>query len=87
MRKTMAAVMLAALAACGGSSEGDVDDLPGVDASGTADTELFTQDPDTVGVPTVEQGGTAVDSVAPGTPGTSMQDSTRFGQPTTPQQP
>ena len=43
MRKTIAAaVMLAALGACGGSEEGDVSDLPGVDASGTADTELFT---------------------------------------------
>lgn len=71
MRKTihtLAVVMMAALAACGGSDEGDVEDVPGVDASGTADTEIFTQDPDTTGVPTAAQGGTMADSVPEGTP-------------------
>jgi hypothetical protein len=71
MRKTIhtlaAAVMLAA-AACGGSDEGDVKDVPGVDASGTADTEIFTDSPDTAGVPTAAQGGTTADSVPEGTP-------------------
>lgn len=85
MRKTMrtlaAALVLAATAACGGSDEGDVKDVPGVDASGTADTEVFTNSPDTVGVPTAAEGGTMADSVRPGTPGTSMQDSTSGGQP------
>ena len=83
MPKTMhalAIVTLAVLAACGGSDEGDVKDLPGVDASGTADTEIFTKDPDTVGVPTAAQGGTSVDSVPLGTPGTSVQDSTGYGR-------
>jgi len=75
-----AMLVLAGVAACGGSDEGDVKDVPGVDASGTADTELFTQDPDTVGVPTVEQGGTPADSIPPGSPGTSVQDSTGYGQ-------
>jgi hypothetical protein len=72
MRKTIhtlaAAVMLAAAAACGGSDEGDAKDVPGVDASGTADTEIFTDSPDTTGVPTAAQGGTTVDSVPAGTP-------------------
>ncbi|HEX6911084.1 MAG TPA: hypothetical protein VF142_11850 [Longimicrobium sp.] len=75
MRKTIhtlaAALVLGAAAACGGSDEGDVKDVPGVDASGTADTELFTQDPDTQGVPTAAQGGTTIDSVRAGTPGTT----------------
>jgi hypothetical protein len=75
MRKTMlagAAMMLAGLMACGG---GDA-----VDETGTADTEIFTDSPDTVGVPTVEEGGTPVDSVRPGTPGTVMEDSTTYGR-------
>lgn len=81
MRKTIAAaVMLAALAACGGSEEGDVSDLPGVDATGTADTELFTRDPDTVGVPTAAQGGTPADSIPPGTPGTPVQSESDIGK-------
>ncbi len=75
MRKTIhtlaATLVLAAVAACGGSDEGDVKDVPGVDASGTADTEIFTQDPDTAGVPTAAQGGTTIDSVVPGTPDTA----------------
>jgi hypothetical protein len=71
MRKTMhtlAAALVLALAACGGSDEGDVKDVPGVDASGTADTEVFTQDPDTAGVPTAAQGGTMADSAPVGAP-------------------
>lgn len=81
MRKTIAAVlMVAALAACGGSDEGDTKDLPGVDASGTSDTELFTKDPDTTGVPTAERGGTPVDSIRPGTPGTPAQSETDVGK-------
>ena len=75
MRKTIhtlaAALVLGAVAACGGSDEGDVKDVPGVDASGTADTEIFTQDPDTQGVPTAAQGGTLADSTPEGTPGTT----------------
>jgi hypothetical protein len=66
MRKILAVMMVAALAACGGSDEGDVKDVPGVDASGTADTEIFTQDPDTAGVPTAAQGGTMADSTPMG---------------------
>ena len=81
MRKTIAAAVLcAALAACGGSDEGDVKDVPGVDASGTSDTELFTNDPDTTGVPTAGQGGTPVDSVRPGTPGTPVQGQSDVGK-------
>lgn len=91
MRKRMhtlaAALVLAGTLACGGSEEGDVKDVPGVDASGTADTEIFTNDPDTVGVPTVEQGGTPADSIAPGTPGTPAQSETGYGQQPAPQQP
>lgn len=72
MRKTihtLAAVLaITAMAACGGSDEGDVKDVPGVDASGTADTEIFTNSPDTTGVPTAAQGGTTIDSTQPATP-------------------
>jgi hypothetical protein len=63
MRKTMhtmAAVMLAALAACGGGEEA-------VDETGTADTEIFTDSPDTTGIAPAGQGGTTADSVQPGT--------------------
>lgn len=74
------AVLLAGAVACGGSPEGDDPDLPGVDASGTADTELFTKDPDTIGIPTVEQGGTPVDSIPPGTPGTPVQSESDIGK-------
>jgi hypothetical protein len=83
MRKTihaLAAVMLVAAAACGGSDEGDVKDVPGVDASGTSDTEIFTDSPDTAGVPTAAQGGTLADSVRPGTPGTPAQNETDYGK-------
>jgi hypothetical protein len=76
MRKTMhtlAAALVLALAACGGSDEGDVKDVPGVDASGTADTEIFTRDPDTTGVPTAGQGGTLADSTPVGAAGTQQQ--------------
>ena len=78
MRKTMrtlaAGLVLAATAACGGDDQA-------VDETGTADAEIFTDSPDTVGVPTAAEGGTMADSVRPGTPGTSMQDSTSGGQP------
>ena len=45
MTRLPAALLLGALLACGGSDESDPKDMPGVDASGTSDTELFTQDP------------------------------------------
>ncbi|HEU0012838.1 MAG TPA: hypothetical protein VFQ45_04105 [Longimicrobium sp.] len=85
MRKRMlgglpAVLVLMGALACGGSEEGDPKDIPGVDASGTADTELFTKDPTGQDVPTAEQGGTAVDSVRPGTPGTPYADSTDVGK-------
>lgn len=71
MRKTMhtraAAVMLAALAACGGGGE------EAVDETGTADTEIFTDSPDTTGIAPAGQGGTMADS-APPAPGTTVQD-------------
>ena len=60
MRKTMrmlAVVMLAVPAACG-------DDA--VDETGTADAEIFTDSPDTAGVPVAGQGGTPADSAAMG---------------------
>ena len=62
MRTTRIAgiLLLAGAMACGGSDEGDNPDVPGVDASGTADTEFFTDDPDTQGVPVAGQGGTPV---------------------------
>ena len=69
MRVLAAVVMATAMAACGGSDEGDVKDVPGVDASGTADTEVFTNSPDTTGVPTAAQGGTMADSAPVGQPG------------------
>jgi len=80
MRKRMpgglpAVLVLMGALACGGSDENDVEDIPGVDASGTADTELFTKDPTGQDVPTVEQGGTPADSIPLGTPGTPVEDS------------
>jgi hypothetical protein len=62
------ALLLASVLACGGGDDnaGDPKDVPGVDASGTADTEIFTDSPDTVGVPVVGQGGTRADSTAMG---------------------
>jgi hypothetical protein len=75
MKHALAVLVLAALAACGGNAEETA-----VDETGTADTEIFTDTPDTVGVPTVEQGGTPVDSVRPGTPGAQMADSTAAAQ-------
>jgi ABC-type glycerol-3-phosphate transport system substrate-binding protein len=57
MRGTWLGVIAAAavLAACGGDGEegpevAPKDSISGVDAAGTADTEIFTNDPDTVGV-------------------------------------
>ena len=86
MRKTMHTLAAAlVLAACGGSDEGDVKDVPGVDASGTADTEIFTDSPDTAGIPTAGQGGTAADSVQPGTPGTPAQNQSSYPQGQAPQ--
>lgn len=82
MRKTfhtLAMVMLAATAACGGSDEGDVKDVPGVDASGTADTEIFTDSPDTTGVPTAAQGGTMADSTPMGGGGAMGNSSAEGG--------
>jgi hypothetical protein len=55
------------LAACGGGDNaGDEKDVPGVDASGTADTEIFTNSPDTTGVPVAGKGGTQADSAPMG---------------------
>jgi hypothetical protein len=62
-------LLLAGALACGGGDEnnaGDPADVPGVDASGTADTEIFTDSPDTTGVPVAGQGGTMADSAAMG---------------------
>lgn len=56
-----AVLLLAGTLACGGGDEnnaGDPRDVPGVDASGTADTEIFTDSPDTAGVPVAGEGGT-----------------------------
>ena len=71
MRKTMHTVAaalvlaaLAALAACGGGDEA-------VDETGTADTEIFTDSPDTTGIAPAGQGGTTA---------TPVQDSTAAGQ-------
>jgi hypothetical protein len=62
---TLSTVLL--LAACGGGDNaGDEKDVPGVDASGTADTEIFTDSPDTTGVPVAGQGGTQADSAPMG---------------------
>ncbi|HEX2076654.1 MAG TPA: hypothetical protein VHG08_03065 [Longimicrobium sp.] len=81
MRTRLAAVLLLAGAmACGGSDEGDDPDFPGVDASGTADTEVFTDSPDTSGVPVAGQSGTAADSVRHGTPGTAAQNESDVGK-------
>jgi hypothetical protein len=73
------------LAACGGGDEnnaGDPADVPGVDASGTADTEVFTDSPDTAGIPVAGQGGTVADS-APMGGGGAMSGSGTAGQPAT----
>lgn len=64
-----ALLLLAGALACGGgdgNNAGDPADVPGVDASGTADTEIFTDSPDTAGVPVAGQGGTTADSAAMG---------------------
>jgi ABC-type glycerol-3-phosphate transport system substrate-binding protein len=55
-----AVLLLAGAAACGGdeNNAADPEDVPGVDASGTADTEIFTDSPDTAGVPVAGHGGT-----------------------------
>ncbi|HST63415.1 MAG TPA: hypothetical protein VLK84_32185 [Longimicrobium sp.] len=83
MRKTMhtlaAALVLAAMAACGGGED------EAVDETGTADTEIFTDSPDTTGIPAAGQGGTPADSVPMGTPAAPMADSTSAAaQPQTP---
>jgi hypothetical protein len=66
--KIPAVLLLAGAMACGGdeNNAGDPKDVPGVDASGTADTEIFTDSPDTAGVPVAGQGGTMADSTAMG---------------------
>lgn len=74
------ALLLAGALACGGSDEGDEKDIPGVDASGTADTEIFTESPDTTGVPVVGSGGTPADSIRPGTPGTPAAGESDVGK-------
>lgn len=63
-----ALLLLAGALACGGdeNNAGDPKDVPGVDASGTADTEIFTDTPDTAGIPVAGQGGTVADSAAMG---------------------
>lgn len=61
-------LLLAGALACGGGDEnnaGDARDVPGVDASGTVDTEIFTDSPDTAGVP-VAGGATGGAGAAPG---------------------
>jgi hypothetical protein len=76
MRKTMhtlAALALTAMAACGGAGDA-------VDETGTADTEIFTDSPDTTGIAPAGQGGTTADSVPLGTPGTPVADSTSAQQ-------
>jgi hypothetical protein len=67
-----AVLLLAGAVACGGdeNNAGDPEDVPGVDASGTADTEIFTDSPDTAGVPVAGQGGTPAES-APASGGTT----------------
>ncbi|MBW3571677.1 MAG: hypothetical protein KY467_11265 [Gemmatimonadetes bacterium] len=69
-----AVLLLAGTLACGG------DEVPPVDGAATADTEIFTDSPDTVGVPVAGQGGTMADSVRPGTPGTPAQNESDVGQ-------
>lgn len=63
-----AVLLLAGALACGGDENNAADprDVPGVDASGTADTEIFTDSPDTAGIPVAGQGGTPADSAAMG---------------------
>lgn len=63
-----AVLLLAGALACGGdeNNAGDPKDVPGVDASGTADTEIFTDTPDTAGIPVAGQGGTPADSAPAG---------------------
>jgi hypothetical protein len=73
--RTLAAVMLAALAACGGDAEEEA-----VDETGTADTEIFTDSPDTTGIAPAGQGGATADSVPLGTPVTPVADSTSAAQ-------
>jgi hypothetical protein len=78
------ALLLAGALACGGGGDnaGDEKDVPGVDASGTADTEIFTDSPDTVGVPVAGQGGTVADSTQPGGGGAGASGTTAApGQP------
>lgn len=79
-----AVLLLAGTLACGGGDEnnaGDPKDVPGVDASGTADTEIFTDSPDTAGVPVAGQGGTVADSapMGGGGAGAGVQGTTGAG--------
>jgi hypothetical protein len=63
-----AVLLLAGAVACGGdeNNAGDPEDVPGVDAAGTADTEIFTDSPDTAGVSVAGQGGTPAGSAPTG---------------------
>lgn len=75
MKHTLAVLVLAALAACGGNAEEEA-----VDETGTADTEVFTDSPDTTGIAPAGQGGTMADTTPMGTPGTPMADTTSAAQ-------
>ncbi|HEX2201690.1 MAG TPA: hypothetical protein VHG91_00255 [Longimicrobium sp.] len=91
-RSLPAALALAGLLACGGGGgEGKSDpaDVPGVDASGTSDTELFTENPGSGdgSVPVAGQGGTVADSTQLGQPGTGTTDSTVVSPPPATTQP
>lgn len=82
MRRNWLGVLVtgAALAACGGGGgEGpesaSKDSIPGVDATGTADTEIFTDSPDTVGVQSTTPPPQAGDGSA-GPPGVDTANQT-----------
>lgn len=82
-----AVLLLAGALACGGGDEnnaGDPKDVPGVDASGTADTEIFTDSPDTAGVPVAGQGGTPANSARMGGGGAAGGGTTGGGTTGTP---
>lgn len=80
MRRNWLGVLItaAALAACGGGGQegpesASKDSIPGVDATGTADTEIFTDSPDTVGT----TGATTPPPTTPADAGTPPADSQR----------
>lgn len=90
-RSLPAALALAGLLACGGGGEeqNDPADVPGVDASGTSDTEVFTENPGSGpgSVPVAGQGGTVADSTAMGSSGTGATDTTAASAPPATTQP